>query len=59
VRFRGKEEFLQSGLVSGPLREKWERDGRWAGLLESFQRGGCRFTVRGHLIVKAIKEGHA
>ena len=57
VRFHDIEEFLESGIVSGQLREKWETDGRWTGLLSSFKQGSCRLTVRGHLIAKATKEG--
>lgn len=56
LRLRGKREFLQSPVVSGPLRQKWEKDGRWSRLLVYFEGGGRSFTARGHVIVKAVKE---
>lgn len=56
LRFRDEEEFPASVAVPDTLREKWEKDGRWSGLIKYFEGGGRRLTVRGRVIVKAVRE---
>ena len=48
---------LETCFSKSPLRPKWEKDGRWMGLMRYFDEGGRTITSKSHMIVKAVKGG--
>ncbi len=55
VRVGSKAEFVEAYFARSSLRERWERDGRWARLMRYFDAGGRQFTNKCHIIAKARK----
>jgi SAM-dependent methyltransferase len=48
-------EHLEQYFAGNPLRQRWQQDGRWEGLVHYFTHGGDRLTTRSHVLVKARK----
>jgi SAM-dependent methyltransferase len=48
-------EDLKRYFAGSPLRQRWQQDGRWEGLVQYLSQGGDRLTTRSHVLVKARK----
>jgi hypothetical protein len=46
---------LERYFAGSPLRQRWQQDGRWEGLVQYLSQGGDRLTTRSHVLVKARK----
>ena len=54
IEFSTQEE-AETYFSVGPLRTRWERDGRWERLMAYFDSGGRTFTARSQFIVRAVR----
>jgi SAM-dependent methyltransferase len=46
---------LEHYFAGSLLRQRWQQDGRWEGLVQYLSHGGDRLTTRSHVLVKARK----
>jgi hypothetical protein len=48
-------EDVERYFAGSPLRQRWQQDGRWEGLVQYLSQGGDRLTTRSHVLVRARK----